>query len=828
VDGIERRGPYLGVFLVSLAMLMDEILLTRIFSVTMWYHYAFAAISIAMFGMTVGANFVYLFPHYFLPERARRQLAVYSFWFSVAVVLSFLSYLCIPMIDPKEATIVDFFSIALIYFVVSIPFIFGGICICIALTRFADQVSGIYAADLAGAAAGCAVLVYLLDFTDGPTAVLFVALFASLGTLAFLSEENTRFHKKAAVTLAVFLAFLAFGNTIQSYEGKPFLKLRWVKGRLEPTPLYERWNSFSRVQVHGDAAADVKPGGWGISPAYVPSGTMRQLALFIDSCARTDMTWFGGDLKRLDFLKNDVVNFAYHVRPATEVLVVGTGGGRDILSALVFGAKSVVGVEINENILDAVNNKYGEFTGHLDQDKRVRFVNDEARSYITRQSDHFDIIQVPMIDTWAATAAGAFVLSENSLYTVEAWTGFLEKLKPRGILTFSRWYIEGASWEMCRLASLAVASLKASGVKNPRDHLFIVNCPYQDGGLGIGCLLVSKSPFTPVEIGTLEYVVGRMKFKIDLSPRTASNNIIEGIVLEKPVKEYAPKLPVDLSAPTDDSPFFFNMQRFNSMMDSTYWTQGPIAFNMKAIFTLGTLLITAVILTLALILLPLYLKADTPLPRGTFPLFLFFASIGFGFMLIEISQMQRLVVFLGHPVYGLSVVLFSLLLSAGAGSYLTQRIVNPAFIGVILLILLLAVLALFGHHTPALIARYRAETNLARILLSVGILSGIGIFLGMPFPLGMKVAMVRSSALSPWLWGINGSASVLASIIAVVIALAAGISASYWTGVGCYGVALVAFIWACLVEGYSTVPPQKVVVQPSQEPIEVEALSLEE
>jgi hypothetical protein len=823
-DVIRRRGPYYGVFLVALAALMYEILLTRIFSVTMWYPYAFAAISIAMLGMTAGANLVYLFPAYFRLEKSKYHLSLYSFGLSAAMALCFLSYLCIPIIEPKEISLVDYFSMVLVYFVTSIPFVFAGICSCLALTRFPSQVSKLYSADLAGAAAGCLGLFVTLEVLDGPTAVIFAAFLAAIASLAFLSEGRSLLLRQFATALAILLIVLVVVNEVRSFQGKPFLKLRWVKGKLESAPLYEKWNAFSRVQVLGDETVEGKPKGWGISPTYIPTTNVRQLELWIDAGAQSTMTSWGGDYNRLDFLKYDVVNFPYLIRPPKQVLVVGTGGGKDILSALAFGVESVTGIEINSNILEVVNSRYADFTGHLDQDKRVRFVHDEARSYISRQADCYDLIQLSMVSTWASTSAGAFMLAENSLYTLEAWKSLLERTNPEGVLTFSRFHVKDAEWELYRLSALAVAALKELGVEKPRQHLAMVSCFISGNPAGIGCLMVSKSPFKETEIDRLERLAASMRFIVDFSPRAAVSSTFENIAEGRPFEEFTENIPANLAPPTDDSPFFFNFLRFSSMFDSAYWSQGPSAFNMKAIFTLGTLLITVLILTVGFIVLPLVLRADRVSFKTCIPLFLFFGSIGFGFMLVEISQVQRLAVFLGHPTYGLTVVLFSLLIASSLGSLFTQRISNPGFIGVILLVVLLVVLSAFGYYTPGLISTYRGYSNSARCLLAVPVLGGIGLLMGTAFPLGMKVALSRASSLTPWLWGVNGSISVFASVLAMVIHLVWGISVSFWCGVGCYVIALGAFIWACLREGYSIVPmPEKsepATIEVEAEPVE--------
>ena len=793
-----KKNTYVGLFLITLATLMHEILLTRIFSVTMWYHFAFVAISVAMFGMTVGAVLVYLFPGYFTQERVKHQLALSSFCFGVSIVISFLTHLSMPFVP--ERSIVGFYSTALTYTVLSVPFVFSGICVCLALTKFPRQVSKLYAVDLAGAAFGCLLLILTLGVTDGPTAVIVVALLACTGSVFFAVEAGDRKLVRIAIISSLSLAGFAAFHTVLVYQQFPILRLMWVKGRLEHSPLYEKWNSFSRIRVTGDPNRPEKPFGWGLSPLYPSDRDVKQLHIKIDATAGTVLTGFNGDLKEVEHLKYDITNLAHYIRPESKVLVVGAGGGRDVLSALVFGQKSVVGVEINQDITDTINRRFGDFTGHLDQNPKVIFVDDEARSYIARQEDRFDIIQVSLIDTWAATAAGAFVLTENSLYTVEAWRIFLEHLTSDGVLTFSRWYFQDRPGEMYRLTSLASASLMQLGVENPRNHMVIArHIQEKDGNFpdGVGTLLVSKTPFSDKDLDTLSEITGNMNFDLVLSPKFSLDNTFSTIASGIDLDGFTTGFPINITAPTDDRPFFFHMLWPRDVFNRDLWKHGIMSFNMKAVFVLVFLLIIVVGLTFFCIIVPLLLTTDRKMLKGTLPLFIFFGSIGLGFMLVEISQMQRLIIFLGHPTYGLSVVLFALLISSGLGSFLTQKIGDPKLkgSGIACLSLLLCSLIILGIFTPSIARAFQSSETTIRILVSIGILFPIGLFMGMAFPLGMKMASAKTTAITPWFWGINGATSVCASVIAVTISLGSSISTSFWTGFSCYAVALVGFIW---------------------------------
>ena len=722
--------------------------------------------------------------------------------FPIAMVLSVLTELSLPF--RFHPSVVGVYSIAFLYVVIAVPFVISGIAICLVLTGFPARVSALYAADLAGAAAGCLLLIVVLGWTDGPTAVLWVAALASVGGVAFAFDASSRRLRRLAVATLVLFFSCAIGHTALLKAGKPIFRIVYSKGVVETPPIYERWNSYSRVRVLGDGTREQPAQGWGLSPTMPPT-RLRQLHLDIDAWAGTTMTNFNGDLRRLEHLKYDVTNIAYYLRSGHDALVIGAGGGRDVLSALAFGARTVTAVDINKDIIDTVNGRFGDFTGHLDRDPRIHFVNDEARSFVARSPNRFGTIQISLIDTWAATAAGAFVLGENSLYTLDAWTTFLGHLTDDGVLTVSRWYFVGRPVELYRTTTIAVEALRRVGVTDPRRHIAIVRTMQPsaaagpDSPDGVGTILVCRRPFTDAELNTLDRETTRLQFDIPFSPRAATDQTYNRLTQIEGLEEFLATYPVSITAPTDDSPFFFNMLRLRDMFRLELLDFGSsLSHNMMAVATLGVLLITVFVLTLVCLLLPLWMTRHRVRLTGTGPLLAFFVSIGLGFMLIETSQMQRLIIVLGHPTYGLSVVLFALLISSGLGSYLTAGVDSASALtaGRLRLIALVVVLAVFGVLTPVVARWSEPMTTPVRILAAVLLLFPAGVFMGMAFPLGMKLAVTRARELTPWLWGLNGAASVLASVLAVCIALTWSISTAFWTGVACYVVALVSFVKA--------------------------------
>jgi hypothetical protein len=471
------RSAYFGLFLVTLATLVFEILLTRIFSITLWYHFAFMAISVAMFGITVGALVVHLRPGWFPPEKLQQRLGESALCFGLLMVVSILAHLLCPFDRPG----LQWLLLGINFLIVALPFVCSGVCVCLVLSRYPVQVNGLYAADLAGAAMGCLTVFVLLRVIDGVAATFAAALLACLGAVAFARQGGLCVR---AALACVVLAALTGAQGVLARQQHPLLRLTSAKGGTDATSVYECWNSFSRLTVIPGSQG---PAAWSLSPAYRGDIQVRHHWLQIDSCAGTPFVEFDGDLTKVDYLKYDVANFVHHIRPGGSHCIIGTGGGRDVLTGLMFGKDRIVGVEVNEDILDLANHRFGDFTGHLDRDPRVQLVNDEARSYLASVRDHFDVLQITFVDTWAATAAGAFTLTENSLYTREAWGVFLDRLAPRGVLAVSRGFHEkDQMYELYRLTALARAALLDRGAASPLDHLVMVRnrVPYSANFLG--------------------------------------------------------------------------------------------------------------------------------------------------------------------------------------------------------------------------------------------------------------------------------------------------------------------------------------------------------
>ncbi len=811
---VPSRSLSIGLALTTCATLLLEITYTRIFSVTMWYHFAFMAISVAMFGMSFGAVITYVRPKWFPQERIHDILGRLGFLFALSVVVTFWVHLQIPFIP--TLTFLGLTTVLSAFALITIPFVLSGILVSLVLTRFPGQVGRLYAVDLIGAAIGCLLLWVLMRPLTGPGMVLFGAFLAATGGAAFTWGRARGPWRKLVWGLAGLLLIMTL---LQPHFR--LLRIKWVKNvygspmaePLEEAPMVEVWNSHSVITVFHDLLKG--PFAWGMSTVYKPQVEPQQVFLTIDAAAGTVITKYTGKESEIRHLRYDVTALAHHLRPESDVLVIGTGGGRDILMSLLANPKRVTGVEINRDILKLINDTLGSFTGHLDQHKKVRFINDEARSWIERSDERFDVIQASLIDSWAATSAGAFVLTENSLYTEEGWTEFLNHLtEDRGVLTMSRWWMSDRPGEMIRCTSLAYAALRNIGAENPRDHVLIATTDYdadmvppedvggtREGGApnGVGTIIVSRRPLTKADIDTFEEICKRYKFQVLLTPRHAGLAAFADVLDPATHTQAIADFDLDISPPTDDSPFFFNMLRFSDVFSLKLQDQWVTSFNVRAVAVLVLLFVLMTLLSALGLFVPLWLhergQKREPLPRGMlFRHALYFSAIGLSFILVEIGTIQRLTLFLGHPVYSLAVVLFSILLATGLGSWLTGRwfLEREGALkhGWWMIVLAFVVTLAAALGLPALLSALHGSPLTPRIFLSIGLMFLLGVPMGAAFPIGLHCAGRQLKRATPWLWAINGALSVTGSVLAMIISIGFGITATCLVGALGYFVAL--------------------------------------
>lgn len=776
---------YAAVFLVAAATLMLQVVETRILSVVEWYHLAFFVIGMAMFGLTAGAVWVYRAgPARFLPENLGRDLAFHggAFGLSVAVSLLLQSF-TVSASDIGFAGILVWGWLSL---VLATPFFFSGVTLSLALTRAPFPVGRVYAADLAGAASGCLAAVGLIGVTDGYSAVLWIGALAVLG--GFLFSPSRRL-----ILLGGILGGMALGNGLLPLD----LALRplMVKGRVETgenMPESAQWNAFSRIGIFGETKAE--PLMWGPSVHYRPEDwILPQRKLTIDGDAETPLYGIAGDMDRVGFLRQDVTSFAYHMPNLEKGVVIGAGGGRDLLTARLFGLQEVTGIEVNPILVRQVVDRYRDFLGLADQDG-IRFVVDEARNWLSRDRDHYDIIQMSLVDTWAATGAGAYALTENGLYTIEAWRLFLRRLTPKGVFTASRWRHPADNGQTARLVGLAVAALRAEGVERPADHILFVHNGMAELGHNVATLVVARQPFSANALADLKKAAARQGYEILAEPgREAPSPLLREILASRSdadLEAISSREMLDLTPSTDDRPFFFNVVPFRSaviyVLGFFFVGKGLSGTVLASINLFFLFAISFGLVTLAIVLPLRGAVADAGRPLVAWGS-LYFLLIGLGFMLAEIALMQRFAIFLGHPTYSLSITLCALILFTGVGSYLSERL--PLRGSLALAAWALSVAAYLGAlplWLPGLLAWAEPWSLPARAGLVMATILPAGLMAGYAFPTGMRLVMRIDPRPTPWFWGLNGGAGVLATSIAMGTGIAFGINATFLLGALAY------------------------------------------
>lgn len=773
-----RETPFLaGLLLLTAATLGLEVLLTRLLSVLTWYSLAFLVIGMGMFGLTVGAVRVYFAGDDYAPERLSATLARDALRFAIATPVAYVLLLVVPLrVAPVWTTVPLFLAFAAI---IALPFIPAGMVVAGAITRAPISPGRVYAVDLAGAALGAPLVPELLERMSCGSAIFVMGAAGAAAAAAFSISARSSVTQRNATVAALALAGLAM---VDVGSGKMLVPL-WAKGKAEDaaTVELEAWNSHSRVQV---SPVSVQPAAlWGAGrKCRIPR--VRQRMIVIDADAATPLYQPERSLDELAFLDCDVTNVAHHLRPGGAMAIIGVGGSRDIQAALLFQHAPVYGIEMNRRLLEVLKGPLGAPTlvpSHPD----VKLVHDEARSFLSRSKLKFRVLQASLIDTWAATGAGAHALGENGLYTLEAWQTFLERLEPDGVLTMSRW----SSGETTRVVSLAVAALLSRGVSNPRDHIALV----QAGP--VTTIVVGRDPLTADDGKVLRKVADEKGFDVLLGPEMtlpAGHKLTEVLTASTRARldEVALLPTLDYRPPTDEKPFFFNVIRLSAFGASPPpHLSGTIEGNRVATRALVLSLVATIVLSVAAIVVPLAKRAR-PAGRITTELkaaLAYFGLIGLGFMMAEVGLLQRLSLVLGHPTYSLIVVLAALVAAAGLGSYVSDGLaIDREPLCYVYPIVIAAVLLGLSQLMPILAPKIQPLDVRTRIAFAGAVAALSGFVMGFGFPGGMRLVKATQSEETPWLWGINGVGGVVGSSLAVVVALEAGLTSLFFVAALCY------------------------------------------
>ncbi len=788
---VRALGP--AIFLVSLAILLVELLLTRIFSVVMFHHFSFLAVSLAMLGLGLGGLLVNLLPRVFRADNVERLGPYLCIGFAVTLIVAANVSFNTPI--RLESTSDNWRRVLTIFALTACPLTLGGLVIAHILAFNSEHANRLYFFDLLGAGMACLIMSPLVRSLGAPNALLVGAAIATVGGFA-LSRENVARIATAAACVALLLT--AYVNA-----GSGFFDLKYNKGAAVGPTLATRWNSFSRVTVRGTAESMEQkraPVSWGFSARLRTQA--RELHLLYDADAMTQIVGFDGNPQSVNYLLYDVATAAHHIRRQENVLVIGAGGGRDVLAALARGSSTVTGVEINDVTVDLMRTDFREYTSGLYLDHPgVRIVVEDGRSFVRRATESYDLIVASLVDTWAASAAGAYALAENSLYTVEAFHDYLDALGPEGMISFSRWYAAPPD-EVLRVVSVAKVALRDRGATDPAKHIAIVRTDSRyTRRPSLATILVKKVPFTDVEIAALQKWSRDMLFAtpylptLDVSPDSQSG--FEAILgSDEEAAKYVAEASSDLTPTTDNRPFFFDRVPIVSWI--AYRLGLPAPAYAKQDLPLGsvallTALIASAVVAVVLIALPLLIgrrrAASAAGPALTRAMRLrwavYFGSLGLGYIIVEIVLIQRFNLYLGNPSYALAVVLFTMLASSSVGALLATCLqTRPALLRVMAAVCVSIVLVTLT--LDSFVGLTMSGGIASRILAAMLYVAPVGCIMGMPFPTGMRFAGRISPDLVSWAWAVNGGMSVFGSVLAVLISMSAGFSACLLVGVATY------------------------------------------
>jgi SAM-dependent methyltransferase len=790
----------LGIFLISAAALTLELSIIRLLSVAQWHHFAFLVVSMALLGYGASGSCLSSLPS-LLKGEPLGLLTRTSALFSAGALLAYLAGNSIPF----DLARISFdrwqiLYLLLFYLVFSIPFFFSGLVISSALTHWNAMAGKLYFSDLAGASLGCLLALGLFGILGGPGTLLFACLLGGLASAVFGRMKNPRTIFPWMWT--GFLVLLLFWQpSWMDLRLSPYKSLsaalRFPGARLLET----HWNAFSRVDVLESPAARTAPG---LSLEYL-TALPEQLGLTLDGDQLNAITRLRGEpagaaeMKFLDFLPS---SFPYRNLPPPRVLILEPRGGLEVLNALYHGAGEVIAVETNPVIVELMKTKYREFSGGIYDRPEVRTVGEDGRSYLRGSSASFDLIVLPLTGSLGASAAGIGGLQEDYRLTVEAFQDYLKALEPGGFLSFSLYLLPPPRGEL-RLVSTIQKALVKEG-KHPADHLLAFR------SWGTFSLLVKKDSVGAREVEGLKDFCRQMRFDLVYYPGISPGEVnlynrfprpiyfqaLQNLLSEGEI--YYSRYPFDLSPATDDRPFFHSFFRWKYWQEIYRLAGGKWQILLEGGFLVPVVFFLALLLSVLFIILPVFFKKKGEggiAENFPFAWLAYFSALGFGFMFVEISLIQKFILFLGHPIYSVSLVIFSLLLSAGMGSRFSLRFDGRSSRELKLLLLFLSgLLFASAFFYPRILSFFQGSPAFLRWLLTFVLIGTLGFFLGMPFPMGIRRAASRGQAYVSWGWCANGCASVLGAILPVLLALTWGFQVVFFLSVLCYLVALLA-VW---------------------------------
>lgn len=779
--------PYLALAVLSAASLAYEVLLVRLFAIVQWHHFAFMAISVALLGFGASGTLLAL-----VRERAVRHFETVFFAGAVLFGLTGPAAFLLAQALPFNALAVvwapaQLLYLPLLYLLLAVPFVAAGTCIGLAFLRFGERIGRVYAWNLVGSGVGALGLVAALAaLSPSETLRLVAALGFAAAVLVVARRTSLPWRALSGGTVVLGLAVWTlapdawFALRISPYKGLP-QALEVSGARL----LAVRSGPLGLLSVVESPEVPFRyvPGLSLSAPATPPA----QLGVFVDGGGFTAITRFDGRLEPLSYLDHTTDALPYHLLDRPSVLVLGAGGGQAVLQAIVEGARGIDAVELDANMAALVARDFADFAGRLYERPEVEVHLAEARAFVSSSRERWDLVQMPLVEAGAAGALGG--LGESYLYTVEAFEALLGRLEPGGWLAVTRW-LKLPPRDAPRLFATALEALSRSGVEAPEGRLVLLR------GINTTTLLVKNGTVSEAEVAKVQAFAVERSFDLAWYPGMAPEVANRFNLLDEPIfyraaralagaaeerRAFLEAYKFDIAPASDDRPYFSGFSKWRSLPELLALARagGPGLLELGGPILAATLL-QAAALSALLILAPLGLGRRRLAGGSKGRVLVYFLALGLAFLFIEIAFIQRFILFLGHPLYAVAVVLAAFLVFAGLGSAASPRLAGRASrlsgiqlaVGAILLVSLLYLLAL-----PPLFERFHHLSDAARIAISLALIAPLAFFMGMPFPLGLSRVRASAPALVPWAWGVNGCASVLSVLLATLIALELGFTA---------------------------------------------------
>lgn len=813
---------YLAIGLLSAAMLLLELALLRLFAVQQFYHFAFMAISLALLGAGASGSI--------LSVQARRRSGAFQAasaapaWFSLGFAAStFLAFLIINTLPFDSFSIAwdgrQVFFLALYFLAAALPFIFAGLVTGreLMVAGQGDRSHLVYGANLVGSAAGSLGSLPALALFGGEGTTMFAAALGAVAGLLFVASSYGGSSSPIAKprepgglrTMTAALFVIALGGLLlailrpdfMTLQLSPYKSLSVLSQSLDARHTLTRWSASARVDVVESDTIHVMPGLSLLAEAPLP----QQAGLFLDGDSMMPINNLSPDSEQAVELSDAMPQgLAYRLRPGARTLVLEAGAGLDVLLALAGGAEQVTAVDDNGLVLETVREDYGQFANNLYGDPRVTVLEQSGRVFARRAAQvagtgEFDVIVAALTDPHRPVTSGAYSLTENYTYTVEAFRDYLSALDGDGLLVITRW-LQTPPSESGRTFAMLAKALRDQG-RDPARHVIAYRT------MRTMTFLASPRPFTDDEIEATRAFLQDRNFDAVIFPGISQDDLNRYNLLPAPAYHalfrdilLAPQATFedyrfDIRPATDDRPFFFHFFKWRQTPE-IFATLGLTwqPFGGSGYFVLVALLLLVALASALLIFGPLLWRGGRQGERRRAPLrfwrlrvFLYFAGLGLGFLFVEVPLAQRFILVLDEPVTALAVVLFAVLLFSGLGSLTVRRWRLSWALGALVL-----AVALYPFLLEALAGLALRAPDAGRVLLSIVAIAPLGYLMGLPFAGGLRLVERHDPGLVPWAWAINGSFSVISAVLAVMVALSAGFSAVLWLGAGAYAVAWLA------------------------------------